>query len=84
MELNSYTTSTTRRIVDYSPLKTNQDWFFELVYDMTAFERQVIQSPWPPDEPTDTIPIFNGFSGRATNIFRASFRRFFDKLPTPD
>ena len=69
---NRLNTSTARRVISYSPLADNQDWFFGVAYDMTAFEHNTIPVRWPPDEPRHTLQISAGYHGRATNIFQAA------------
>lgn len=72
MESNSFAGSTTRRVINYSPLRDNQDWFFGIAYDMATSEHTVRSVPWPPDEPTRTIRVSHGYIGHATNIYVAA------------
>ena len=51
------TGSTDRRILNYSPLRDNQNWLFGLVYDFSVFERQ-----------TKILPVVDTESGKTVNI----------------
>lgn len=41
MDLEHFGDHTTRKVVNYSPLHNNQNWLFDLVYDMVVFETEV-------------------------------------------
>lgn len=72
MEPDWYTTSTTRRVINHSPLRDNQDWFFGIAYDMATGDHDTVPLPWPSDKPTHAIPICRGYRGHATNIYQAA------------
>ena len=71
MALKNLQGYTSRRIVNYSPLRSNQNWLFELVYDRNAFELQTIPIPFQVsnDSKTHPLPVFKGYSGPATSVY---------------
>ena len=65
---------TDRRIINYSPLRENENWLFDVVYDFNVFERLTPQIDIPlkvPNQSDVTVPIpfFVGFSGKSKNLF---------------
>ena len=65
---------TDRKIVNYSPLHDNENWLFDVAYDYRVFEIQTHQENITyrqPDNSRVTTPVlvFDGFSGRAKNLF---------------
>ena len=65
---------TERAVINCSPLRDNENWLFDVIYDFSVFERQTQNVRFPiqgPDKSTTTVPlsIFAGFSGRAKAIY---------------
>ena len=65
---------TDRKIINYSPLDSNENWVFDVAYDFSVFERQTHLENIPyrqaggPDA-IRTRTIFDGFSGKSKNLF---------------
>ena len=57
---------TSRKIIDYSPLRDNQNWLFDIVYDKAAFELRIILTNQPVP---DILTI-----GDATNIYKIALQ----------
>ena len=76
MNVSRIAGSTDRRIVSYSPLRDNQNWLFDLIYDRTAFEIRTTNLPLPITDSDDRIPlpVFLGFSGNATSIYNITLQ----------
>ena len=62
---------TNRRLINYSPLQSNQNWIFDIAYDRAAFEASTKQFPIriSDSEQTINLPVHTGYSGTATNVF---------------
>ena len=61
-----------RKVINYSPLKDNQNWLFEVIYDRNAFEMQTKGSYY-----SDTgLPatVFEGYSGNATSAYETALQ----------
>ena len=74
-ERSSTAGSTTRRIIQYSPLRENQDWLFDVLYDRAVFETrtQNIELPFPGGPPDGvSVPVVVEISGNATSAYSAS------------
>ena len=76
MDLTHIEGYTSRKIVDYSPLRKNEEWLFDVVYDFSVFERQTHNINFPIEQPDKSkvavpIPVFGGFSGPAKAIYDA-------------
>jgi len=71
LDLNHTEGYTSRKIINYSPLRDNQNWLFEVIYDRVAFEIQIPRLNLPMGNPQGTVPInlFGGYSGQATHIY---------------
>ena len=59
---------TNRKIITSSPLRENQNWLFDLIYDRAAFELQARPLNVPTSEGSTTI-VLPSFSGDATLIY---------------
>ena len=70
----SYEGHTARKIIAVSPLRTNQDWLYDVVFDHTALEIQTRQVYVGGDAEHQGVPltIVQGYVGTATNAMRAS------------
>ena len=62
---------TSRKVINYSPLRVNQNWLFEVIYDRAVFEIQTLHLNMPVQnsERTVPIPVFRGYSGQATHTY---------------
>ena len=76
MDLKHIQDHTERKVINYSPLRDNQNWLFELVYDRAVFEVQTNQMNLPLKDSDITIPIsmFSGYSGQATRTYDATLQ----------
>lgn len=76
MDLKHFKGYTSRQIITYSPLRDNQYWLFEVIYDRTVFEIQTPNVPLLRDNKNQPIPIqvFGGFSGKATSIYEIALQ----------
>ena len=68
--VHPYEGYTARRLIATSPLRNNQDWLYDVVYDQAAFELRTISAQMPTNEgqPTISLTLFGGYSGTATNL----------------
>ena len=65
---------TNRRIINYSSLQDNQNWLFELAYDMTAFEKD-IRALRIVDQNTNQIIVrseWRGHRGNSTDVYQVA------------
>ena len=62
MDLKHLKGYTSRKIINYSPLRDNQNWLFDVIYDKAAFEIQSLGN-LRADVP---VPVFVRISGEAT------------------
>lgn len=74
MDLSHFEGHTDRKIVNHSPLGINQDWVFEVVYDMSVFELKTsrMEVPLQVEGGAQVIvpyTIFGGYQGRATTLY---------------
>ena len=76
MDLKHVQGQTGRKLISYSPLRDNQNWLFDLIYDRAAFEIQTHQVNLPVNEGNVTVPIplFSGYSGDATRMYETVLR----------
>ena len=58
VESKRFVGSTDRKVINYSPLRENQNWLFDLVYDFSVFERQSVLLP----------VVVDRKSGRTVNV----------------
>ena len=64
--------STDRTVLNYSPLRDNQNWLFSLAYDFSAFERQSVVLPVVLDRAsgrTANLPAFFDAPGQARRLY---------------
>ena len=57
---------TDRRIISYSPLHDNQDWLFDVIYDMNSLEIRTDKSVTRVDANTTIVREYPVYSGRST------------------
>ena len=62
---------TGRKVIASSPLRENQNWVFDLLYDRAVFELQTRQVNLPVNDGNATIPLplFSGYSGDAARMY---------------
>ena len=67
---------TDRKIISTSPLRNNQNWLYEVVYDRAAFELRTQDFNLPIGNTDTKLPlqIFSGFQGAATSMFDLSLQ----------
>ncbi|MDE0405265.1 MAG: AAA family ATPase [Nitrospira sp.] len=70
---------TDRKVINYSPLRDNQNWVFDLAYDFSVFELQtsnvVVGFPAEGGSRRNVpLPVFQGFSGRAKTLYDVVLR----------
>ena len=68
--------STIRKVINYSPLKENQNWLFGILYDRAVLETQTVnlQMPIQDDGQSVPLPIQIGPSGDATGIYQIAIQ----------
>ena len=78
MDLKHLIGHSDRKIINISPLRANQDWLFNVVYDFSIFERRKINVNLAPEV---IVPAFIDFTGNdrqlykvMTKVFRAALR----------
>ena len=76
MDLKRLKGYTNRRIISYSPLRDNQNWLFEVIYDRAAFEILTRRTNLPVGNNNDPfpIPVFLGYSGEATATYEIALQ----------
>ena len=62
---------TSRTLINYSPMHSNQNWLFDVLYDRYVFEMQQIDYPLRAGLGGHTInlPLLAGYSGSATRVY---------------
>ena len=68
--------STTRRIINYSSLKENQNWLFGVLFDRAIFETRTVNVPMPVQDGGRSVPlpIQVGPSGDATGVYEIALQ----------
>lgn len=76
MDLKHMQGHTERRVINYSPLRDNQNWLFDVIYDRAAFELQTHQLDLPVNDGSITLPlpVFSGYSGHATRTYETALQ----------
>lgn len=71
MDIEHISGSTSRKVVNYSPLHDNKNWLFEVIYDRVAFELNTRNLPLSVPDSTGkfSAPVFLGYAGKATSIY---------------
>ena len=71
MDLKRVQGYTNRKVINYSPLRHNQNWLFEVVYDRAVFEAQTMNVPLQLGNSGRSmeVPAIVGHSGNATSAF---------------
>ncbi len=63
---------TIRRVIDYSRLRDNQNWLYDVVFDRSAFEIQRHSLPLQHGASGVSAPVLFGYAGEATSVFEAA------------
>lgn len=65
---------TNRNVIASTPLRANQNWLFDVVYDRAVFELQTERINVPVNDGNTTLPIplFIGYSGNATKTYETA------------
>ena len=76
MDLKHLEGYTERKVINYSPLRENQNWLFGLLYDRAVFEIQTpsINMPVRDSNTTVPLPVFAGYSGIATGTYEVALQ----------
>ena len=74
MNLRHIKGHTERTVINYSPLRDNENWLFDVAYDFSVFELKTRNFARPVEGPdkskiTIPLPIFAGFSGPAKAVY---------------
>ena len=74
MDLSHVADQTNRKVLDHSPLRDNQNWLFDVIYDRAAFEIQTRNLPLPIANSNERLPlpVFLGYSGNATSTYESA------------
>ena len=74
MDLKHLQGHTDRKVINYSPLRDNQNWLFDVIYDRAAFELQTRQVNLPVNDGSVTfpLPVFSGYSEDATRTYETA------------
>ena len=76
LDRKSLSGQTSRKVISYSPLRDNQNWLFDVVYDRAAFELQTRNFNLPVNDGNTTVPlpVFSGYSGQATTTYEIALQ----------
>lgn len=74
MDIPSFSKHTSRRIIDYSPLRKNQNWLYDVVFDRQSFEIQTVNTPFKVKDQNRVLPVFMGHAGNATNVYNIALQ----------
>ena len=68
--LRHFVGHTSRRLINYTPLRDNQNWLFDLMYDRMAFDPQFVNVSIDHGngEPPSILPAIKEYSGNATTV----------------
>ena len=72
MDLSRMKDHTERKIINYSPLRDNQNWLFGLAYDFSVLERQSVLLPVIADRQTGetvNVPAWIDYQGHARRLY---------------
>ena len=72
MDLSHMEGYSNRPVINYSPLRRNRDWLFDVVYDFSVLERQDTVLPVRVDDKsklTINVPATIGYSGTAKRLY---------------
>ena len=76
LDRKSLSGQTGRKVISYSPLRDNQNWLFDVVYDRAAFELQTHHLNLSVNDGNTTVPlpVFTGYSGQATTTYETALQ----------
>ena len=75
MGLRNLTGYTDRRLINYAPLRDNQNWLFEVIFDRQAFEIRTSDHYFVgQNSPRGPLLIFEGYSGGASNTYETALK----------
>lgn len=62
-----------RKLVNYAPLRENQNWLLDVIYDSLAIERKATNTPtgWPNNPPVQILTQTNGPGTKLKNAIEA-------------
>lgn len=71
MNLKHMAGQTERKVINHSPLRDNQNWLFDLLYDRAVLELHTQNMAFPAADSDDSIPlpVFFGYSGDAARMY---------------
>ncbi len=74
MNLKHLQGHTDRKVIKHSPLRDNQNWLFEVLFDRCAFEVEISQVPLNTTDENQKpqnirVPLFKGYRGKAASIY---------------
>ena len=71
MDIKRTTGYTSRRLINYSPLRDNQNWLFDVIYDRAVFETRItrVSVPVGNSDQSVPLPLSLGPSGNATSVY---------------
>lgn len=86
MDLKRIEGHTSRRIINHSPLHSNRNWLFDVVYDRAVFELQTIPLPMSVPNGGSDIPVsvLSGYSGPASSVFATALSIVRSVVNRPD
>lgn len=58
-----------RKIINYSPLRENQNWLLDILYDRNVLELNIVNANLGNQGIPQAIPLFAGYQGESTNIY---------------
>lgn len=72
-DLKRITGYSNRDIICTSPLKSNNNWLLDLIFDRQLFDHKVqqISMQVAPNQPKTMVPVFVGFNGQSASIYEA-------------
>ncbi|MGM8229092.1 AAA family ATPase [Cellvibrio sp. ARAG 10.3] len=72
-DLKKITGISNRELICTSPLKNNNNWLLDLLFDRQLYDLNILNAPLQlaQNQPKKMFPIFNGFSGQSANIYEA-------------
>ena len=74
MDLKHLQGYTSRKIISYSPLRDNQNWLFDVIYDRATFEISTEHARFGNNREPFPFPLFMGYSGEATATYEMALQ----------
>jgi hypothetical protein len=60
-----------RKIINYSPLRNNQNWLLDILYDKHVLELNLVNVNVPTDTGDKLLSVYTGHMGESTNIYNS-------------